>query len=68
MLRRAARASSSPDAKAALALIDKAVAFVTRGQENATDISRHFHTYAPDFQTWMDYRARLITAAEELIP
>jgi len=68
MLRRAARASPSPDAKAALALIDEAVAFVTRGQENATDISRHFHTYAPDFQTWMDYRAKLTTAAEELIP
>jgi outer membrane protein assembly factor BamB len=68
MLRSAAKASSSPDAKAALALIDEAVAFVTRGQENATDISRHFHTYAPDFQTWMDYRAKLISAAEELIP
>jgi outer membrane protein assembly factor BamB len=68
ILRRAAKASSSPDAKAALALIDEAVAFVTRGQEHATDISRHFHTYAPDFQTWMDYRAKLITAAEELIP
>jgi len=68
MLRRAAKSSSSPDAKAALALIDEAVAFVTRGQENATDISRHFRTYAPDFQTWMDYRAKLITAAEELAP
>ena len=68
MLRRAAQASPSPDAKPALALIDQAVAFVTRGQEHATDISRHFHTYAPDFQTWMDYRAKLITAAEELIP
>jgi outer membrane protein assembly factor BamB len=68
MLRRAARASSSPDAKAALALIDEAVAFVTRGQENSGTITRHFHTFAPDFQTWMDYRGKLITAAEELIP
>jgi len=68
MLRRAAKASSAPDAKAALALIDEAVAFVTRGQENATDINRHFHTFAPDFPTWMDYRAKLIAAAEEVIP
>jgi hypothetical protein len=68
MLRRAARASSSPDAKAALALIDEAVAFVTRGQENSGTISRHFHTFAPDFPTWMDYRAKLIAAAEEVIP
>jgi hypothetical protein len=68
MLRRAARASTSPNAKAALALIDEAVAFVTRGQEHATDISRHYRTYAPDFATWMDYRAKLIAAAEEVIP
>lgn len=67
MLRRAAHASSSPEANAALQLMDEAVAFVTRGQEHATDISRHFHTYAPDFDTWMNYRARLIAAAEELI-
>jgi outer membrane protein assembly factor BamB len=67
MLRGAAQGNQTPQAKAALALIDEAVAFVTRGQENATDISRHFHTYAPDFQTWMDYRAKLISAAEELI-
>ncbi len=67
MLRRAARESQTPQAKAALALIDEAVEFVTRGQENASDISRHFHTYAPDFKTWMDYRARLISEAEELI-
>lgn len=67
MLRRAAQASSSPAAKSALSLIDEAVAFVTKGQQNATDISRHFHTYAPDFDTWMSYRARLMAAAEELI-
>ena len=68
MLRRSARASTSPNAKAALALIDEAVAFVTRGQEHATDISRHYRTYAPDFATWMDYRTKLIAAAEEVIP
>ena len=67
MLQRAARASSSPEAKAALALIDEAVAFATHDQEKATDINRHFHTYAPDFQTWMNYRTKLITAAEELV-
>ncbi len=68
MLRRAAQDSSSPNARAALQLIDDAVAFATRGQENAGDISRHFHTFAPDFPTWMAYRAKLIAAAEELIP
>jgi hypothetical protein len=68
MLQRAAKASASPKAQAALALMDEAVVFVTRGQEHATDISRHFHTYAPDFATWMDYRNKLIDAAEELIP
>jgi hypothetical protein len=67
MLRRAAGESQTPQARAALALIDEAVAFVTKGQENASDISRHFYTYAPDFKTWMDYRAKLISAAEELI-
>jgi outer membrane protein assembly factor BamB len=68
MLRRAAQRSTSPEAESAQALIDEAVAFVTRGQEHATDISRHFHTYAPDFDSWMSYRAKLIAAAEELIP
>ncbi len=68
MLQRAAQGSTSPEAESAQALIDEAVAFVTRGQDHATDISRHFHTYAPDIDTWMNYRARLITAAEELIP
>jgi hypothetical protein len=67
MLRRAATASRSSQAKAVLALINEAVAFATHNQEKATDINRHFHTYAPDFQTWMDYRAKLISAAEELI-
>lgn len=68
MLRRAAQGSTSPEAESALALIDKAVGIVTQGQDQATDISRHFHTYAPDFETWMTYRAKLIAAAEELIP
>jgi hypothetical protein len=68
MLQRRVQSSTSPEAESAAALIDKAVAFVTQGQEHATDISRHFHTYAPDFDAWMNYREKLISAAEELIP
>ncbi len=68
MLRKAASAAATADGKAALALIDEAVAFVTRGQEKASDINRQLRTYAPDYGTWMGYRGRLMDAAEKLIP
>ncbi|MBO0858576.1 MAG: PQQ-binding-like beta-propeller repeat protein [Chloracidobacterium sp.] len=67
MLRKAAMSANTIDGKAALALVDEAVAFVTRGQEEASDINRQLRAYAPDYTTWMEYRDRLIDAAEKLI-
>jgi outer membrane protein assembly factor BamB len=60
MLRESARRSKSGAAKEALALIDEAVAFVTRGQDRVSDISRQLHRYTPDYRKWMEYRDRLI--------
>ena len=45
-------------------LVDNAVAFVTKDQEHATDISRQVSPFAPDYATWMDFRAKLIAALE----
>ena len=67
MLRDAAGHSDSVKAKQARDLIDEAVAFATKGQEQASDIGRQLKTYAPDFAQWMQYRNRLIDMAEELI-
>jgi outer membrane protein assembly factor BamB len=64
-LERTARAAGE-GGRDALALIAEAVAFVTKGQEQATDISRKLHSYTPDFAAWMQYRARLIEAQRRL--
>lgn len=45
-------------------LADDAVAFVTKDQELATDISRQVSPFAPDYTKWMEYRANLIAALE----
>jgi len=60
MLRDSARRKQSGNAGKALALIKEAVAFVTRGQDQVTDISRHLHPYTPNYGKWMKYRNRLI--------
>ena len=60
LVRKTAESSKTPARKAALALVDEAVNFVTRGQETVTDISRHVRPYTPDYEKWMDYRRRLI--------
>ncbi len=60
MLRESAGRSKSAAAQEALALIDEAVAFVTRGQDQVSDISRQLHPYTPDYGRWMEYRDRLI--------
>jgi hypothetical protein len=52
---------------AALRLLDEAVAFVTAGQENVSDISRQVEPFAPDYQRWMRYRAELIAAWERML-
>jgi len=68
MLRQAAQNSNAPKAKQALSLIEEAVAFATKGQDEATDIGRQLKTYAPDFMRWMKYRTQLIEMAEKVIP
>lgn len=65
MLRERARAAGDAG-KPALALIDEAVGWVTKGQEHASDIARKLHPFTPDYDRWMDYRARLIAAAVRL--
>ncbi|MBL8236912.1 MAG: hypothetical protein JNM66_05810, partial [Bryobacterales bacterium] len=60
------KARSRNDA-AALRLIDEAVAFVTAGQENVSDISRQVEPFAPDYQRWMRYREELIAAWERML-
>ncbi len=60
MVRKTAEASTSPNRKAALDLVNEAVKFVTRRQENVTDISRHVRPYTPNYEKWMDYRRQLI--------
>lgn len=51
---------------AALRLVDEAVAFVTAGQEKASDIGRQVTPCAPSYERWMQFRARLIAALEKL--
>ncbi len=62
MLREKAQRHPSPAADAALKLIAEAVAFVTRGQEKASDISRQVEPYTPDYEVWMAHREQLILA------
>ncbi len=52
---------------AALRLLDEAVAFVTAGQETASDIGRQVEPFAPDYSRWMQYRADLIAAWERML-
>ncbi len=66
LVRAAAEPAPASERQRALGLLDQAVAFVTRGQEKVTDISRHVRPYTPDFATWMEYRRDLIRLAEEL--
>jgi len=53
--------------RAALSLVDEAVAFVTKGQENVSDISRQVEPFAPDYSQWMQYRRQLIAAWEQML-
>lgn len=66
LLKQTAARSSSETRQRAEALIDEAVQFVTRGQEQVTDISRHLYPYTPDYKRWMDYRRRLIEMQRQL--
>jgi len=63
MVREQARRKQDAEA---LALVDDAVAFVTNGQDQVSDISRQLRRYTPDYAKWMGYRARLIEAARKL--
>ena len=67
LLRKTAQQSASPAREEALALLDEAVGFVTRGQEKVTDISRHVRPYTPDYQRLMAYRQRLIQMQARLM-
>ena len=67
MLREAAAKDGTAAGRQALRLVDEAVAFVTKGQDQVSDISRQVRPYTPDFDKWMEYRERLIQAAERLI-
>jgi hypothetical protein len=66
LLRQTAEQSPLPARQRALALLDLALRFVTRGQEKVTDISRHVRPYTPDYEQWMQYRRDLIRAQEHL--
>ena len=68
LLRNTAQRSPPAPRQEALALLDDAVRFVTRGQEKVTDISRHVRPYTPDYPQWMDYRQRLIQMQMRLNP
>ena len=57
------RAGNSPEARK---LLDDAVAYVTRGQEHVSDISRQLRAYTPDYPTWMQYRSKIIDMIERL--
>jgi hypothetical protein len=63
MLRDRAKAKDSAEGRK---LLDDAVAFVTKGQENVSDISRQLRAYTPDFATWMEYRGKIIDMIERL--
>lgn len=63
-------AASTPDHRLAAEaenVLSQAVAFVTEGQEHASDIGRQTEPILPDFAKWMDYRRKLIELAELLI-
>jgi outer membrane protein assembly factor BamB len=66
LLRKTAEGSPPAARQEALALLNEAVRFVTRGQEKVTDISRHVRPYTPDYHQWMDYRRRLIRMQMQL--
>ncbi|MEN6602279.1 MAG: FG-GAP-like repeat-containing protein, partial [Bryobacteraceae bacterium] len=66
MVRESAKARRDELGRAALALVDEAVRFVTKGQEQVSDISRQVRPYTPDFRQWMEYRAGLIDMAVRL--
>ena len=40
--------------------VDDAVAFVTKNQEQASDIGRQLHPFRPDYDQWMTRRAALV--------
>lgn len=62
MLREAAQHDASPKGWAALDLLNETVAFVTKGQDHVSDISRQLRPYTPDFDQWTARRDRLIQA------
>jgi hypothetical protein len=52
---------------AALRLLDQAVAYVTAGQENVSDISRQVEPFTPGYARWMQYRSELVQAWERML-
>ncbi len=60
MLRDKAHAKGGSAGDRALKLIDEAVAFVTKNQDYANDITRQAAPFAPDYQIWMLYREKII--------
>src|SRR5882724_3434424 len=60
LIHKTAEQAASPIRQEAMALVEEAVRFVTRGQDKVTDISRHVRSYTPDYQRWMAYRRQLI--------
>lgn len=60
LVRNSAGRADGPLRQEASKLVAEAVRFVTHGQENVTDISRHVRPYTPDFSRWMDLRRQLI--------
>lgn len=46
-------------------LLKEAVAFVTKDQDQASDIARQLRPFRPDFGKWMEYRKRLLLALEK---
>jgi hypothetical protein len=47
------------------ALLKEAVAFVTKDQDQASDIARQLQPFRPDYAQWMKYRQRLLAELEE---
>ncbi|NLI00993.1 MAG: hypothetical protein GX446_16040 [Chthonomonadales bacterium] len=68
ILRAAARSDQGTWSERASLLLDKAVAFVTDGQELVSDIGRQTEPFEPDYRRWMAYRREIIRLLEERSP
>jgi hypothetical protein len=47
------------------AVLKEAVAFVTKDQDQSSDIARQLQPFRPDYAQWMKYRHRLLAELEE---